>query len=67
MLLGLGASASASSGSPWRLNVATRLMAVSWAGSSTAAISGAMVPLYDRQRGLAISLALNGASASRRR
>ena len=39
-------------------------MALGWAGSSTAVISGAFAPLYDRQRGLAISLALNGANAA---
>src|SRR4051794_18013892 len=68
MLLGLGASAYASSASPWQLYgqlyAAALLMALGWAGSSTAAISGALLPLYDRQRGLAISLALNGASAA---
>ena len=64
MLLGLGASAFASSASPWQLYAAALLMALGWAGSSTAAISGTLVPLYDRQRGLAISLALNGASAA---
>jgi MFS family permease len=64
VLLGLGASAFASSASPWQLYAAALLMALGWAGSSTAAISGTLVPLYDRQRGLAISLALNGASAA---
>ena len=64
VLLGLGASAFASSASPWQLYAAALLMALGWAGSSTAAISGALLPLYDRQRGLAISLALNGASAA---
>lgn len=64
VLLGLGASAFASSSSPWQLYAAALLMALGWAGSSTAAISGTLVPLYDWQRGLAISLALNGASAT---
>ena len=64
VLLGLGAFAFVSSGTPWQLYAAALLMALGWAGSSTAAISGALVPLYDRQRGLAISLALNGASAA---
>ena len=41
-LLGLGASAFVSSGAPWQIYAAALLMALGWAGSSTAAISGAL-------------------------
>jgi MFS family permease len=64
VLLGLGATAFASSGAPRQLYAAALLTALGWAGSSTAAISGTLVPFYNRQRGLATSLALNGASAA---
>lgn len=63
-MLGLGASAFVRSSTPWQLYGTALLMALGWAGCSGAAIAGALATRFDRQRGMAISLALNGASAA---
>lgn len=47
---------------PWQLYGVYTLMAVGWAGLTMAAISNALGLWFDARRGLAISLALNGAS-----
>jgi MFS family permease len=47
---------------PWQLFAAYGLMAIGWAGLSTAAIGTTLALWFDHRRGLAISLALNGAS-----
>jgi MFS family permease len=48
--------------SPWQLYAVYGLMAFGWAGLTVAAISNTLGQWFDRRRGLAISLALNGAS-----
>lgn len=47
---------------PWQLYGVYALMAVGWAGLTMAAISNTLGLWFHEQRGLAISLALNGAS-----
>ena len=46
----------------WQLYPVFMLMAVGWAGMSMAAVNTIVAPWFERRRGLAISLALNGAS-----
>ncbi len=48
---------------PWQLYLALLPMAVGWSFSSSAAINAFLAPWFERRRGIAISLALNGASA----
>jgi MFS family permease len=48
---------------PWQLYGAYLVMAFGWAGLTSAAISTILARWFDRRRGLAISLALNGASS----
>ena len=48
--------------SPWQLYVAYVLIAFGWAGTSIAAINNTLGLWFDKRRGMAISLALNGAS-----
>ena len=48
--------------SPWQLYLADILLAVGWAGTSLATISTTLGLWFDQKRGMAISLALNGAS-----
>lgn len=64
LLMGMGASLFAGARAPWHLFAAGLLMAVGWAGTSGTAIATTLALWFDRRRGLAISLALNGASAS---
>jgi predicted MFS family arabinose efflux permease len=64
VLLGLGASLFARSQEPWELYVAAVPMALGWAGCTSTAISTTLALYFHRQRGLAITLALNGASAA---
>jgi predicted MFS family arabinose efflux permease len=64
LFLGLGAIGFSNAAAPWQLFVAGLLMAIGWAASSGPAISTALALWFDSKRGLAISLALNGASAS---
>lgn len=47
---------------PWQLYAVYGLMAVGWSGTSIAAIVTILGLWFDRRRGMAISLALNGAS-----
>ena len=47
---------------PWQLYLANAVLAVGWAGTSLAMISNTLGLWFDRKRGMAISLALNGAS-----
>src|ERR1700687_1551637 len=49
-------------GSPWQLYLAYALLAFGWAGTSLGVITNALGLWFDRKRGMAISLALNGAS-----
>src|SRR5260370_12000021 len=47
---------------PWQLYAANALLAVGWAGTSLATITTTLGLWFDKKRGMAISLALNGAS-----
>ena len=47
---------------PWQLFLADIALAFGWAGTSLATISTTLGLWFDRKRGMAISLALNGAS-----
>lgn len=49
-------------GAAWQLYAAFLVMAAGWAGMSGAAVNTIVAPWFERRRGLAISLALNGAS-----
>jgi MFS family permease len=48
--------------SPWQLYLVNVMLAVGWAGTSLAMISTTLGLWFDQKRGMAISLALNGAS-----
>jgi predicted MFS family arabinose efflux permease len=47
---------------PWQLYLADIVLAFGWAGTSLAMISNTLGLWFDQKRGMAISLALNGAS-----
>src|SRR3979490_1572366 len=47
---------------PWHLYVANALLAFGWAGTSLGVITNTLGLWFDDKRGMAISLALNGAS-----
>ena len=47
---------------PWQVYVAFLIMSVGWASMSGAAINIIIAPWFEQKRGLAVSLALNGAS-----
>lgn len=64
VMLGAGATLFSRSAHPWQLFVAAPVMAVGWASCTSTAISSALALYFQRQRGLAITLALNGASAA---
>lgn len=64
VLLGIGATLFSRSQQPWDMFLAAALMALGWAGCTSAAISTALASCFRQQRGLAITLALNGASAA---
>src|SRR5258706_6999311 len=49
---------------PWQLYAANLVMAAGWATTSSTTITNTLAQWFDRRRGLAISLALNGASAA---
>jgi MFS family permease len=48
---------------PWHVYAAFAVMSLGWAAMSGAAINIIVAPWFDKRRGLAVSLALNGASA----
>ncbi len=64
LLLGGGATITANALAPWHMFAGAAMMAAGWACTSTTAIATTLALWFDRKRGLAISLALNGASAS---
>jgi cyanate permease len=64
VLLGFGAFLFCDSSAPWQLFGAALVMACGWICTTMAAISTVLALWFDRQRGLAISLALNGASVA---
>ena len=47
---------------PWQLFLANALLAFGWAGTSLGVITNTLGLWFDKKRGMAISLALNGAS-----
>lgn len=47
---------------PWQLYLANAALAIGWAGTSLGMITNALGLWFDSKRGMAISLALNGAS-----
>ena len=47
---------------PWQLYAADAVLAFGWAGTSLAVITNTISLWFDKRRGMAISLALNGAS-----
>ena len=47
---------------PWQLYLADAVLAFGWAGTSLAIITNTLGLWFDKKRGMAISLALNGAS-----
>jgi predicted MFS family arabinose efflux permease len=64
VLLGLGATLFSRSQHPWEMFGAAILMGAGWAGCTSTAISTVLAIYFQQQRGLAITLALNGASAA---
>src|SRR5215472_12597646 len=60
--LGLAVVAIGKAQAPWQLYAANGLLAFAWAGTSLAMIVNTLSLWFDSQRGMAISLALNGAS-----
>ncbi|MGA9865447.1 MAG: MFS transporter [Acetobacteraceae bacterium] len=64
VLLGGGAILLSRGQAPWQLYLGAVVMAGGWAGTTVTAISTTLALYFDAQRGLAISLALNGASAA---
>lgn len=58
-----GATGIAFAGQPWEMFAGFLLMGLGWACTSTAAVVGTLALWFDNRRGLAINLALNGASA----
>jgi len=63
-LLTLGSTVFVRSTHIWQLYGAAIMMAAGWAGCTTAAISSTLALYFKHQRGLAITLALNGASTA---
>ncbi len=62
LLLGIGTVSLSRVTAPWQLYASALVMGVGWACTSTTAIAVILAQRFDRRRGLAISLALNGAS-----
>jgi len=63
-VLALGAIFLSRASAPWQLFAADLVMAAGWATTSSTAITNSLALWFERRRGLAISLALNGASAA---
>ena len=63
IVLGLGVIGLSRVHAPWQLYVCGIVMAIGWAATTTTAIAMTLAYWFDRRRGLALSLALNGASA----
>lgn len=64
LLLGLGAIGFSNAAAPWQLFAAGLVMGAGWAATTSTAIATTLALWFDRRRSFAISLALNGASAS---
>ena len=63
VLLGAGAVGVGRVADPWQLYAFNMLIGVGWAGASSTAISTTLAQHFDRRLGMALSLALTGASA----
>jgi predicted MFS family arabinose efflux permease len=63
LLIGIGAIGVGRSTAPWQLYAWNLLIGCGWAGASSTAISTILARHFDHRRGLALSLALIGASA----
>ncbi len=63
IVLGLGAIGLSRAQAPWQLYACGIVMAAGWAATTTTAIAMTLACWFDRRRGLALSLSLNGASA----
>jgi len=61
--MGAGVLGVAAATRPWHLYVALGAMAVGWAGMSGVAVNAIVAPWFEQKRGMAVSLAMNGASA----
>jgi cyanate permease len=62
-ILGVGAIGLTRAHLPWELYVWAIVMATGWAATTTTAIAMTLALWFEHKRGLALSLALNGASA----
>jgi MFS family permease len=60
----LGAATIARSTAPWQLFAGNLVLALGWAATTSTAIATVLALWFDRRRGFALSLALNGASAA---
>ncbi len=63
IVLGAGAIGLSRVQAPWQLYLCAVVMATGWAATTTTAIATTLAHWFERRRGLALSLALNGASA----
>jgi len=63
VVLGIGVIGLSNANAPWQLYLCSIVMAAGWACTTTTAIATTLAHWFDRRRGLALSLALNGASA----
>lgn len=63
MLIGAGALGISRATALWQLYLANLLIGCGWAGASSTAISTILARYFDHHRGLALSVALTGASA----
>ena len=62
--LSLGATIAANATAPWHLVLGFLILALGWACTSVPALSTVIALWFDARRGMAMSLALNGASAA---
>ena len=63
VILGASAIGLSWARAPWQLYAWDLVMAIGWTATTTTAIATTLAYWFDRRRGLALSLALNGASA----
>jgi MFS family permease len=63
LLLGAGAIGISQVTTPWQLYACNLVMGLGWAGASSTAISTTLAGYFNQRLGLALSLALTGASA----
>ncbi len=64
VLLGMGATLFSRAAQPWQMFAGAVAMGAGWSCSTSAAIATTLSRWFEAQRGTAISLALNGASAA---